>query len=151
MSNWIFKQIYDDNGPANRGHIVIQVCLHKFVTQNIAIDELDISVVSFLLRNLATLSPNETFELDIITNKKSLVCHAYTMTCYPMASLNTTWTELENALVYLADPSYKRIIRKQIKYLRKADIEREEIIDLMKNVEEVKQVSLFEIMYLIHY
>ncbi|CAC5417726.1 unnamed protein product [Mytilus coruscus] len=146
MGNWIFKKIYDDSGPENRGHIVrnsrkvVQVCLHKFVTRNIAIDELDISVVSFLLRNLANLSPKETFALDMITTKRSQVCHAYAMTCYPMALLNTAWTELENALLDLADPSYKRIIQKQIKYLRKVDIEKEEITELLKNVEEVNLI-----------
>ncbi|VDI17064.1 Hypothetical predicted protein [Mytilus galloprovincialis] len=55
-----------------------------------------------------------------------------------MAFFNTTWTELENALVDLVDPSFKRIIRKDIKQLRKADLEKEEITELMKNVEEVK-------------
>ncbi|XP_052086378.1 uncharacterized protein LOC127723680 isoform X2 [Mytilus californianus] len=146
MSNWIFKKIYEDNGTENRGHIVrnsrniVQVCLHKYVTRNIAIHELDISTISFLLRNLAILSQNETTSLDIITTTRSQICHAYSMNCYPMALLNTAWTELENALIDLVDPSFKRIIRKEIKQLRKADLEKEEITELMKNAEEVNIV-----------
>ncbi|XP_071144026.1 uncharacterized protein [Mytilus edulis] len=145
MDNWIFKKLYAGNGPENRSHIlrngrdVVQVCLHKYVTQNIAIHELDISAISFLLRNLIILSANETTTLDIITTTRSKICHAYSIKCYPMTLLNTTWTELENALVDLADPSYKVIIRQQIKYLRKVDLEKEEITKLISNVEEVLQ------------
>ncbi|VDI31382.1 Hypothetical predicted protein [Mytilus galloprovincialis] len=146
MPNWIFKKIYDDSGPEDRGHIVrnsgnvVQVCLHKYVTRNIAIHELDISTISFLLRNLAVLSQNESTSLDLITTTRSQICHAYSTNCYSMAILNTTWTELENALVDLVDPSFKRIIQKDIKHSRKADLENEEITELVQNVEEVKIV-----------
>ncbi|CAC5402737.1 unnamed protein product [Mytilus coruscus] len=105
MDNWIFKKIYDDNGPEHGGHIVrnsrkvVQVCLHKYIKRNIAIHELDISAISFLLRNLANLSQNENTALDIITTERSQICHAYSMNCYPKALMNTKWTELENALI----------------------------------------------------
>ncbi|VDI22301.1 Hypothetical predicted protein, partial [Mytilus galloprovincialis] len=143
MDNWIFKKFYADNGPENRSHIkrkgrdVVQVCLHKYVTQNIAIHELDISAISFLLRNLIILSANETTTLDIITTTRSKICHAYSFKCYSMTLLNTTWTELENALVDLTDPSYKWSTRQQIKYLRKINLEKEEITELLSKVEEV--------------
>ncbi|CAC5417732.1 unnamed protein product [Mytilus coruscus] len=71
---------------------------------------------------------------------KSQICHAYAMDCYDITLLNTAWTELENALVDLTDPSYKRVIRKQIKYLRKVDLDKEEITELLKNFEEVNNV-----------
>ncbi|XP_052086369.1 uncharacterized protein LOC127723673 [Mytilus californianus] len=146
MDNWIFKKIYDDSGPEERRHIirnsgnVVQVCLHKYITRNIAIDELDISVISFLLRNLSVLSQNETSSLDTITTTRSQICHAYSMNCLPLIFLNTAWTALENVLVDLADPSYKGMTRKQIKYLRKVDLEKEEITELTKHVEELNIV-----------
>ncbi|CAG2237321.1 unnamed protein product [Mytilus edulis] len=148
MVSWIFKKMYDDNGPENRGHIVrhkhdkrkiVQVCLHKFVKRHIPIHELDISVVSFLLRNLANLSPTESTSLDIITTRRSEICHAHAMNCYPMALLNTAWNELENALLDLADPSYKPMIRCQIKNLRQIDLEKEEITDILSNIEKVSK------------
>lgn len=148
MDNWIFKKLYSDSGNENKRHIVrssgkvVQVCLHKYVTQNIGIHELDISALSFLLRNLAILSPNEITALDAITTCRSKICHAYSTNCYHMASLNITWTELENALVELTDPFYKVVIQKQIKYLRKVDLEKEEITELMKNVRDVNAVSI---------
>ncbi|CAC5417707.1 unnamed protein product [Mytilus coruscus] len=142
MDNWIFKKIYDDNGLENNRKIV-QVCLHKYIKRNIAIHELDISVISFLLRNLANLSQNENTALDIITTKRSQICHAHSMNCIPLTVLNTTWTELENALVDLTDPSYKGIIRNQTKYLRKVNLEKEEITELLKNFEEVNYKEIY--------
>ncbi|CAG2254400.1 unnamed protein product [Mytilus edulis] len=146
MPNWIFKRIYDETGPVERRHIVrhgsniVQVCLHKYVTRNIAIHELDFSTILFLLQNLAKLSQTETTSLDVITTTRSKICHACSTNCYPMTLLNTTWTKLENALVDLVDPCFKQIIRRDIKQFRKADLEKEEITELMQNVEEVKIV-----------
>lgn len=151
INTWIFQKIYDDSGLEERRHIVhnsgnvVQVCLHKYVSRNIAIDELDISVISFLLRNLAVLSQNETTSLDTITTTRSQVCHAYSMNCFPLIFLNTAWTALEHALVDLADPSYKAMTRKQIKYLRKVDLEKEEITELLKDVNKINIVSIFKI------
>lgn len=146
INNWIFRKIYDDKGLEVGGHIVrnsrnvVQVCIHKYVTKHIGIHELDISALSCLLRNLAALLPNETSALDRITTYRSKICHAYSMNCYDISFLNTAWAELENALVELTDPSYKRVIQKQIKYLRKVDLEKEEIKELLENV---KQVSIY--------
>ncbi|CAG2228694.1 unnamed protein product [Mytilus edulis] len=142
MDNWIFKKLYDDKGNEDGGHIVrnsgkvVQVCLHKYITRTIGIDELDISALSFLLRHLATLSTNETTALDTITTYRGLICHAQSSNCYDKASLNIIWTGLENALVELTDPSYKRLTKKQIKCLRKVHLEKEEIQELLKTVEE---------------
>ncbi|CAG2228689.1 unnamed protein product [Mytilus edulis] len=151
MPTWIFQKLYDDTGPEERTHIVrnnrtiVQVCLHKYVTRNIAIHELDFSTILFLLRNLGVLSQNETASLDLITTTRSQICHAYSMNSFTMAFLNTTWTKLENALVDLVDPPFKRIIRNDIKQLREADLKKERITVLMKNVEEVKLiVSIFK-------
>ncbi|CAG2228401.1 unnamed protein product [Mytilus edulis] len=159
MDNWIFKTFYDDSGPENTGHIVrnsrdiVQVCLHKYITRNIAIEELDISTITFLLRNLAILSLNETTSLNIITKTRNQICHAYSMNCYTMASMHTAWSDLENALVDLTDPPYKRILRKQVKFLRKAELEKEEITELKNNVDrvllEVKTSSDNNVGYLI--
>ncbi|CAC5424562.1 unnamed protein product [Mytilus coruscus] len=57
-----------------------------------------------------------------------------------MALMNTAWNALENALVDLADPSYKRIIQKQIKYLRKVVLEKEEITELLKDIDKINMV-----------
>lgn len=148
MDKWIFKTLYDDNGNEDRVHIVRnsgrveQLCLHKYITRNIAIHELDISAISFLLRSLAPLSQNETTALDTVTTYRSQICHAHSMKCYSITELNTVWNELENALVDLADPFYKRIVRNQIKDLRKINFEKEEITDLLKKVAEVNTVSI---------
>lgn len=143
MENWIFKKIYDNNGHEDGGHVVksrgqvVQMCLHKYVTRTIGIHELDIIALAFFLRNLATLLPNENAALDTITTCRGQICHAYSMNCYHMVVLNTAWTELENALVDLTNPSYKGVIKKQVKYLRKVEIDKEEITELLKYVQDV--------------
>ncbi|CAC5380206.1 unnamed protein product [Mytilus coruscus] len=150
MDNWIFRKLYDDSGNEDKVHIVrnngrvSQVCLHKYITRNIAIHELDISAISFLLRNLGLLSQNETTALDTVATARSKICHAHSMKCYSIIELNTVWNELENALVDLADPFYKRIIRNQIKGLQKVYLEKEEITDLLKRVAEVN-VGIIEV------
>ncbi|VDI18935.1 Hypothetical predicted protein [Mytilus galloprovincialis] len=149
MDNWIFKKMYDDSGYEEGGHItrkngkVEQLCVHKYVTRNIGIHELDIIALSFLLRNLANLLPNETTALDTIRTNRSMICHAYSTNCFNMALLNKAWSELDTALVDLTDPSYKGVIKKQIKYLRMVELEKEEITELMTNVEEAIKVSVF--------
>lgn len=151
IHDWIFQKIYDDSGLEERRHKIrksgkdVQVCLHKYVSRNIAINELDLSVISFLLRNLAVLSQNETTSLDTITKTRNDICHSYSMTGIPLISLNTAWIALENAIVDLADPSYQEMTRKQIKYLRKVDLEKEEITELLKDVNKINIVSICKI------
>lgn len=111
--------------------ILKQVSLHKYIKRNIAIHELNSSVTSFILLNLTNLSKSENTSLDIITTKRRQICHAYSMNCLPMTVLNTAWTELEKALVDLVDPSYKETIRKQTEYMRKFDLEKEYITELL--------------------
>ncbi|XP_071144027.1 uncharacterized protein [Mytilus edulis] len=145
MDNWIFEKLYDDVGIEHTGHIirnsgkVVQMCLHKYVKRNIGIHELDTVALSFLLQNFATLLPNEDTALVTIKRNRNKICHAHSANCYDMTFLNTAWTELEKSLVDLTSPSYKGVMKKQIKYLRKVDLEKEEIMELLSNVEKVLQ------------
>lgn len=152
MENWIFDKIYDNTGHEDASHIIhrggkiAQACLHKFVPRTIAINELDIGALSFLLQNLAILSQKEHAALGTIKEIRSNIVNASSTNCYPIAVLNDAWTKLENALVDIADPSYKSVIHREIMDLRNVGLEKEEKQELLKN-ESI--VSIYKIIYLI--
>lgn len=141
MDIWIFKKLYDESGPEDKGHIVRnggrieQVCLHKYIPQHIAIYELDISAISFLLRNLTTLSPTEKTALDNISTYRRDICHACSTKCYTMSEINTAWTELENAFGELVDRHYKRFVPEQIRKSRDIDLKEDAITELIYKCE----------------
>ncbi|VDI79133.1 Hypothetical predicted protein [Mytilus galloprovincialis] len=148
MDNWIFEKLYDDVGIEHTGHIirnsgkVVQMCLHKYVTRNIGIHELDTVALSFLLQNFATLLPNEDTALVTIKRNRNKICHVHSPNCYDMTFLNTAWAELEKSLVDLTSPSYKGVMKKQISYLRKVNLEKEEITELLKHVQDgIKEIE----------
>lgn len=145
MDNWIFKKLYDDSGTEISGHFVRnrgtveQVCLHKYITRNIAIHQLDISAISFLIRNYAPLTQNETTALDTIKFYRCEICHAYSMNCFSMVELNTAWTELEKALVELTQPCYRRIVQRHIQDVY---VKKQEVTELVEKVQEVRAFKL---------
>ncbi|CAC5384308.1 unnamed protein product [Mytilus coruscus] len=149
MSNLVFKQMYDDIGlQDDREHIVCisgnveQECLHKYIIRDISIHDLDLSAISFLLRNFTRLSPNEIDALDTITNYRNQICQTFAMNDFTKEFLSKAWTDLESALVYLTDFTCKRHIMKQIQYLRTYSLEKEEEIkELLKNIVEVNNLS----------
>lgn len=149
MDNSIFEQMYDDTGSEVKEHIIkhrekiVNVCLHKYRTRNISIQELDIRALSFLLRNLVHLPQNEAKALDTIATYISKICHAYFTSSHSEFELNTAWIDLENALVCLADSDYRWLIRKQIKCLHKVNLEKEEKTQLLTKMKEVINVSKY--------
>lgn len=172
MDTWIFEKLYVANGIVDpvhvikRGGCIQQLCLHKFVTKNIAAHELDIIVLSFLLRTFAHMSDDEKESLNKVSDCRSSLCHAGSTNCFPMAKLNSMWMDLETHLIKLSDVRYRRIVQKQIHAIRKLEIDREEIADLSNQINSTREVSvesrryiyfkmdtlyLFHISYLIHF
>lgn len=147
MRDWIFQQMYDEHGLEISEHMignngkVVQMCLHKYIARKIAINELDLRAISFLLVFCARLSPIETAALDTITYYRSKICEAHSIKYFSEDFFRSAWTDLENAFVNLTEPMYKKLIRHQTKCCRIVDLQKEEISELLKNLEEVKPVS----------
>lgn len=148
MENWIFEKIYDNTGTEDRKHIIkngkkiMQVCLHKYTTLHTAIHELDIIAVSFLLREMATLSQREFAAIQTVTTKRNQICHVYSTSCYSISELNTIWNELENALEDLTNTSYNRLLQMQIMAFKKVCLEKQEITELSSTLTILNAVSI---------
>ncbi|CAC5401525.1 unnamed protein product [Mytilus coruscus] len=146
MKNWIFQMLYEANGIEDPAHVITrggclqQLCLHKFVTRSIAAHELDITVLSFLLRLFANMSASENSSLDTVNSCRNSICHARSTNCFSMAELNIMWTDLETHLLNLSDVPYQRIIQKQIQTCRKHEIDTEEIAELSNRINSMEIV-----------
>ncbi|CAC5415363.1 unnamed protein product [Mytilus coruscus] len=145
METWIFQKLYEANGIEDPAHVIKhggciqQLCLHKFVTKNIAAHELDISVLSFLLRIFANMSISEKLSLDTVSLCRSSICHAWSTNCFPMAELNKMWIDIETHLINLSEVRYRRIVQKQIQAFRKLEVDREEIAELSNHINYMKE------------
>ncbi|VDH97270.1 Hypothetical predicted protein [Mytilus galloprovincialis] len=146
MKNWIFQILYEANGTEDPAHVIKQgaclqqLCLHKFETKTIAAHELDITVLSFLLRLFANMSASEDLSLDSVNFCRNSICHARSTNCFSMAELNIMWTDLETHLVNLSDLPYQRIIQKQIQNCRKYEIDKAEIAELSNRINSMEIV-----------
>lgn len=147
METWIFQKLYDSTGLEDPTHVikhggcVQQICLHKFVSKNISVHMLDISVLSFLLRIMARMSISEKSSLNTVSLCRSRICHAWSSKCFQLTELNELWRDLETHLMNLSEVRYRRIVQKQIQTFRKLEIDREEIVELSKQITYVKEVS----------
>lgn len=148
MMTWIFQKLYETNGKEDPAHVIKQggciqqLCLHKFVTRNIAVHELDITVLSFFLRIFANMSASENLSLDTVSLCRSSICHSWSSKCFSMAELNKMWKDLETHLINLSEVRYQRIVCKQIQAYRKLEIDREEIAELTNHINYIREVSV---------
>ncbi|CAC5415366.1 unnamed protein product [Mytilus coruscus] len=149
MEPWIFKKLYDTSGIEDTTHVIKhggciqQLCLHKYVAKDIAAQELDISVFSFLLRVMAytCMTASQKSSLESVCLCRSSICHAWSTKCFQLTELNKLWIDLETHLINLSEVRYQRIIKLQIQNSRKLEIDSGEVAELSKQITNVQEVS----------
>lgn len=147
MDNWIFNSFYSDTGIVNYNHvlkkegIIIQRCLHKYIARNIRLDNLDITVLYFVLVNSGTLDGQEKTAVETIFNKRNLICHAWSTKCFSMIQLQDIWKDMEAAVSNLTNPYMMPIVKSQIQSMRKYDFDKEEIASLSNKLDTLNEVS----------
>lgn len=147
MENWIFNTFYDDTGHVHRNHVLQtgqttqQSCLHKYVARNIRLDNLDITILCFILLCAGTLTVTEKIAIEMINSKRNLICHAWSTKCFSMTQLNDIWTDIEIALSSLTNPFMRPIIQSQIQSIKQCDVEKEEIVLLSSKIDKINAVS----------
>ncbi|VDI68205.1 Hypothetical predicted protein [Mytilus galloprovincialis] len=143
MENWMFNTFYDDTGHVHRNHFLKtgqttqQICLHKYVARNIRLDNLDITILCFILLCAGTLTVTEKLAVETIQNKRNMICHTWSTKCFSMTQLNDIWTEIESAACSLTNPYMRHIIQSQIQSIKQCDIEKEEITLLTSKIDEI--------------
>ncbi|XP_071138752.1 uncharacterized protein [Mytilus edulis] len=143
MENWMFNTFYDDTGHVHRNHFLKtgqttqQICLHKYVARNIRLDNLDITILCFILLCSGTLTVTEKLAVETIQNKRNMICHTWSTKCFSMTQLNDIWTEIESAACSLTNPYMRHIIQSQIQSIKQCDIEKEEITLLTSKIDEI--------------
>ncbi|CAC5405874.1 unnamed protein product [Mytilus coruscus] len=143
MDNWIFNSFYNDNGITDRKHIlkrggtIQQRCLHKYKTRNIRLDNLDITILCFVLLNSGKLNGPETIAVETINIKRNSICHAWSTHCFSMVQLNDIWTEIESAVSTLTNPYMMPIVKSLIQSSRKYDFDKEEIASLSTKLDKL--------------
>lgn len=147
MDHWIFNSFYNDNGIVHRKHVIKQEgiiqqrCLHKYVTRNICLDDLDITVLHFVLLSSGKLNGPEMSAVETINDKRNSICHAWSTCCFSMVQMNRIWTEIDSAVSTLSNPILMPIFKSQIQFLRKFDIDKEEISSLSSKLDKLNTVS----------
>lgn len=147
MDNWIFNSFYNDNGIVNPQHIITQRgiiqqrCLHKYVTRNICLDDLDITVLHFVLKSSGKLNRQEMSAVETINDKRNSICHAWSTHCFSMLQMHSIWTDIDSAVSTLSNPILMPIFKSQIQFLRKYDFDKEEISSLSSKLDKLNAVS----------
>lgn len=147
MDNWIFNSFYMDTGIVDYNHvikeggIIKQRCLHKYITRNIRLDHLDITVLYFVLVSSGTLNGQEKTAIETIFNKRNSICHAWSTKCFSMIQLHDMWTDVESAVSTLTNPYMISIVQSQIQSLRKYEFDNEEMALLSTSLDKLNTVS----------
>ena len=147
----LFEQLYKDNDPEDRRHIICVKgeygpgCIHKYTSRNTSVDELEMSVLSFLLKNFAHLSSNEKNALDRITFYKNKFCNLYSSNCSTIVSLETAWNELEDALLNIRPLSSTLVVQHEINNCRTRDVTKEDKRVLLGKI-KTNIVSIFKVL-----
>lgn len=140
-----FTKLYDINSIYSPGHVIrtnnkiVQHCLCCInVNPNCSLDKLDITIMSTLLTNCATLSPTNEMRLKIIRKVRNKLSHVLSTTDFDKGRLEKWWTMLEEAVLGLSGEVaiyYEESIKDVINFLKDSDLtldNRREIMDLMK-------------------
>lgn len=147
----LFEQLYEDTDPDDRRYNIcvkernVPVCLHKYKPRNISVDELEMSVLSFLLMNFAHLSSTGKNALNTITFYKNELCNLYSSNCFTKFSLDTTWNELKNAFLIIMPLSLTRVVQYEINNCPTLDLTKEDKRVLLGKI-KTNIVSIFKVL-----
>ncbi|CAG2205574.1 unnamed protein product [Mytilus edulis] len=140
-----FTILYDIGSKHSEGHVVrknnmvVQHCICCInVNPHCSLDKLDITILSSLLTNCATLSPTNEMWLKSVREIRNNICHALSTTCFDRGRLDKWWTKLEGAVLGLSSKVaiyYEESIKDVVNLLKNSDLtldNRKEFMDLIK-------------------
>lgn len=138
----LFEYFFTDNRTPQRGHVkkvgyrISEYCLHCFVTNsNLIVDNLDITILSFLMEHFVRLSPKERSAFGDIVSTRNAICHARKTNCFDSKELENMWKLLRDASLTLTDLPYRKLLKDQIDMLKKVEFDNSDIEILREKLE----------------
>lgn len=148
MDKNMFLSLYDSSGTIEAGHRIIsggsvqQECIHKYIAKNIDIEDLDITMLCYMLLTKASITAVEKGHIEMVKKYRNEICHIWTENNYTSTHINTIWSELEGALIGLTTKSAKK---KMIKTLFQGNktysIGKDDSNEILQKVEKIAEVS----------
>lgn len=142
LKKWLFENFFTDNRIPHKGHgkkighKITEYCLHCFVTNsNLIVDNLDITILSFLLEHFVRLSPKERSAFGDIVSTRNAICHARKTNCFDSKELENMWILLRDASLTLTDLPYRKLLKDQIDMLKKVEFDNSDIEILREKLE----------------
>lgn len=150
MNKMMFDTFYESTGTVEPGHEVVhggclqQRCIHRYVARNITLDDLDTTIICFLLYTKAALNPTEEAHIGTILKYRNDICHIWsTPNSYTSINTSKIWQELDVAILGLIPkPARQKMMKTFLQTHRQYQIEKEDskaIAEVLKKVEQMNK------------
>ncbi|VDI21103.1 Hypothetical predicted protein, partial [Mytilus galloprovincialis] len=113
-----------------------QTCICRFIENNKVLDDLDLSDLNCLLRNLSIMTSLEENLLKELMEVRGKVCHAVTTKTFSQHELTNLWTTFMHSVCRLC-PSDPKYLKKLIELTRSSVLSDEKIDDLIDKVQQI--------------
>ncbi|CAC5358827.1 unnamed protein product [Mytilus coruscus] len=121
---------------AANGKKVPQICICRFVENNKVLDDLDLSDLNCLLRNLSIMTSIEENLLKELMEVRGKVCHTVTTKTFSQHELTNLWTTFMNSVCTLC-PSDPKYLKKAIDLTKSSVLSDDKILELIEKVQQV--------------
>lgn len=140
----VFNSLYNATGKPKPGHNTKeQICICKFLPQNITLDDLDVSTLCFLLTTTAPLSTKETSSVKTIRNYRNDICHAWTKNHFTGQTISNIWADLESSLISLTCKRHtQRMIKREFQQHIQYVIGKDEVAEILEKMGKVVEVTV---------
>lgn len=148
IENWKFDMLYqtisDRQVVCVKGKCPVKVkgCIKQFCicniipNQTLSLNEIDISILSFLLRD-CNITPVQLVNIQNLNTQRCRLCHAYSTNCLSNDEYEDIWTNLEISTLALAkdvNHYYHKLSKEHLKTLKSHDFTPEEHSKLLSKV-----------------